>query len=107
MTQDGTPDARAATRLCQLREVLDNLIFRKPDLEAVSRGWEVRREQPFRRVYRDPRWNSIVACADCQGTGQEGARPCPVCDGRGTIRLPDADAAVAPAATSRPVGGRP
>ena len=49
-------------------------------------------------VYRDPRWNSIVACADCRGTGLSGAHACGVCDGRGTLRLApvdtEADAAV-------------
>ena len=51
------------------------LIFREPDLDALARGWEVHRPTPFRRVYRDPRWDSIVACTDCQGTGlRRGAR---------------------------------
>jgi DnaJ-class molecular chaperone len=45
-------------------------------------------------VYRDPRWHSIVACADCGGTGLAGAHECPVCDGRGTLRLAPVDAPV-------------
>jgi hypothetical protein len=89
-----TPLARTATRLNRLRAAVENLIFRQPDLDAVARGWEVHRPTPFRRVYRDPRWHSIVACADCRGTGLDGARACPVCDGRGTVRLADADVAV-------------
>lgn len=89
-----TPLARAATRISRLRVVVENLIFRQPDLDAVTRGWEVHRPTPFRRVYRDPRWHSIVACADCQGSGLDAARACPVCDGRGTVRVADADVAV-------------
>ena len=90
--KERTPDARAATRLSRLRVAIENLIFRKPDLDALARGWEVHRPSTFRRVYRDPRWHSIVACTDCRGTGLEGAHACAVCDGRGTLRLADSDA---------------
>jgi hypothetical protein len=89
-----TPLARTTTRLTRLRVAVENLIFRQPDLDAVARGWEVHRPTPFRRVYRDPRWHSIVACAACRGTGLDATRVCPACDGRGTVRLADADAAV-------------
>jgi hypothetical protein len=89
---DGTTNGRAATRLGRLRDGLAQLIFREPDLDALARGWEVHRPTPLRRVYRDPRWHSIVACTDCQGTGLDGAHECPVCDGRGTLRLAAADA---------------
>jgi hypothetical protein len=75
--------------LSRLRVAVENVIFRQPDLDAVARGWEVHRPTPFRRVYRDPRWHSIVACADCLGTGLNGARACQACDGRGTVRLAD------------------
>ena len=91
---DGTTDGRAATRLGRLRERLAQLIFRETDLDALARGWEVHRPSTFRRVYRDPRWHSIVACTDCQGTGLVGAHECAVCDGRGTLRLTPVDAEV-------------
>lgn len=88
---DGTTDGRAATRLSRLRDRVTQWVFRETDLDALARGWEVHQPSPFRRVYRDPRWNSIVACADCGGTGLAGAHACDVCDGRGTLRLADAD----------------
>jgi hypothetical protein len=91
--KDGTPLARPVTRLSQLRAAIENLIFRQPDLDALARGWEVHRPTPFRRSYRDPRWHSIVACDDCRGAGLGGARACSACDGRGTVRLAEADAA--------------
>jgi hypothetical protein len=88
---DGTTDGRAATRLARLRDRVTRWVFRETDLDAVARGWEVHRPSPFRRVYRDPRWNSVVACADCGGTGLVGAHACDVCDGRGTLRLAPTD----------------
>ena len=88
-----TPEGRPATRLSRLRERVARWIFREPDLDALARGWEVHRPSTFRRVYRDPWWHSIVACTDCRGTGLEGARACAVCDGRGTLRLAEADTA--------------
>ena len=94
MTQR-TPNERAATRISRLRDRLAHLLFREPDLDALARGWQVHRPSTFRRLYRDPRWNSVVACADCQGTGVNVTRACGPCDGRGTLRLADADTAVA------------
>lgn len=38
----------------RLLDAADRRIFRKPDLDAVARGWEVRREHRFRRTYRMP-----------------------------------------------------
>ncbi len=49
--------SRAASWIRMLDEA-DHLIFREPDLDAVARGWEVRREALFRRTYRDPRWDT-------------------------------------------------
>jgi hypothetical protein len=93
---DLTPLPRGATRFSRLRAAIEDLIFGPPDLDAVARGWEVHRPTPFRRVYRDPRWHSIVACDDCRGSGFDGTLACPVCDGRGTVRLVDADATAVP-----------
>ena len=91
--KNSTPEGRPATRLSRLRERVGRWIFREPDLDALARGWEVHRPSTFRRVYRDPRWHSIVVCADCRGTGSAGAHACAVCDGRGTLRLAETDAA--------------
>jgi hypothetical protein len=91
---ESTPDDRVATRLSRLRVAIENLIFRRPDLDALVRGWEVHRPSAFRRIYRDPRWHSVVVCIDCRGTGLDAAHTCSSCGGRGTLRLADADAAV-------------
>ena len=92
--KEDTPDVRVGARSCRLRDFVERLLFRQPDLNALARGWEVHRPLPFRRVYRDPRWDSIAACADCHGTGFAAAHTCCTCSGRGTVRLAGADTAV-------------
>lgn len=72
-------------RLACLLDAADHRFFRAPDLDAVARGWEVRRERRFHRVYRDPRFALISRCSDCSGTGLLGTRPCPACAGQGTV----------------------
>jgi hypothetical protein len=72
-----------------LRDLLEDLLFRRPDIDALSRGWEVHRPTAFRRVYRDPRWHTINTCVECRGTGRTGAHPCPNCAGWGTVRSTD------------------
>lgn len=63
----------------------EDKIFRAPDLDAASRGWQVRRDRPFSRTYRDPRWDFVSACARCSGSGLVGVDECPDCEGDGTI----------------------
>lgn len=74
-------------QLSRIASWLESAIFGGPDLDAIARGWQVRRERPFHRTYRDPRWDTISACPACRGSGTQGAAPCDDCDGRGTIRL--------------------
>jgi hypothetical protein len=81
-----TPPPQPPTLLARLLSALDHAIFRGPDLDAIARGWQVRRERPFHRVYRHPRWDTITACTGCRGSGTSGAAACHDCDGRGTVR---------------------
>jgi hypothetical protein len=65
------------------------------DARATARGWEVRRGARGTRVYRDPRWNTVHACAACGGHGlipADGAA-CPACAGTGVVRSAPAVAA--------------
>lgn len=87
---NGTPSGRSAPRpgwLGRLVEALEQRIFRETDLDAIARGWQVRRGRPFTRTYRDPRWDSISVCPTCQGSGSIGSTLCPRCDGNCTIHI--------------------
>ena len=68
-------------------EVVDRHLFAADDLDAVARGWRVHRKRPFRRTYRDPRWDDVSACSDCDGSGSLHAHPCEHCAGTGTVRV--------------------
>lgn len=94
---------RVAERIRRLCSALDDAIFEQSDLDANARGWEARRDRPFTRTYRDPRWDSIAACPNCQGEGTFGAHPCGECDGRGTVRT-DLNASAEPTRTVRQGG---
>jgi hypothetical protein len=91
-----TPEHRVRTWISDLVERADRFAFGELDLDATARGWEVRRDRPFRRTYRDPRWNTIVECPSCGGEGLDGAHSCGECDGMGTVRREPAPLAGAP-----------
>lgn len=46
-------------------DAIDRFAFREPDLDALARGWEVRRGRRFARTYADPRWATVAACPGC------------------------------------------
>lgn len=62
---ESTPTGPARRWLRRLLDAVDHSAFRDPDLDAVARGWTVRRERRFVRTYRDPRWDSVTACPVC------------------------------------------
>ena len=72
-------------RITRLLDALDRWLFGEPDLRATTRGWTDRRPRRFEREYRDPRWDLVVRCEECEGEGTVGAHTCPDCGGRGRI----------------------
>jgi hypothetical protein len=83
-----TPSRPAATWLTHIVDRIDQFAFREPDMRAIARGWQVRRDRPFTRTYRDPRWDDVAACAVCQGSGTIVAGDCPDCAGVGIRHNP-------------------
>jgi hypothetical protein len=81
-----TPRRAMRTLIARALDVIEHVVFRESDLDAIARGWEVRRNGRLGRAYRDPRWDPVSACPTCHGTGMMGARTCPTCDGIGTVR---------------------
>jgi hypothetical protein len=63
---------------------------------AEANGWTVERGRLGRLSVRDPRFDLIQECSDCGGTSVDRPpqtapcsgcqRPCPTCQGRGTVR---------------------
>jgi hypothetical protein len=94
--RDRTTRHRFRTWISALMERAERYAFGELDLDAVARGWEVRRDSRFRRTYRDPRWDNVLECPSCHGSGVEGADTCAECEGRGTVRPEPAPLAGAP-----------
>lgn len=74
------------TPVGRLLDRLDRMLFRDPDERATARGWQVGRGRVFARTYRDPRFDLLSACMECDGTGLNGVLSCPNCTGTGVLR---------------------
>jgi len=68
---------------------LTGRIFGNVDASARHHGWQVTAAHGgFGRGYRDPRFDSLAACADCIGHGTDArGRSCHICTGTGRIIL--------------------
>ena len=64
-------------------------LFAADDARARGRGWQVtaQRGGPG-RSYRDPRFDLLIRCPQCRGTGVDADdRPCRRCPGTGRLTL--------------------
>lgn len=69
-----------------LLDRIDERVSRPIDDDARRRGWTVTVLPGTRtHVYRDPRWDRRRVCEHCGGSGGDGARPCPPCEGTGVV----------------------
>jgi hypothetical protein len=61
-------------------------LFGVQDRIAIQHGWVItRRHCGLARSYRDPRFDWLRACPQCDGRGVTGDRPCPLCDATGRV----------------------
>ena len=62
-------------------------VFAANDAEARWWGWEItRRWAGLARTYRDPRFDALVSCPRCRGSGEyEEKRGCRRCAGTGRL----------------------
>jgi len=64
-------------------------LFAKPDAWAVRSGWTItQRRGGLSRTYRDPRFDLLIRCTSCGGSGfnHTAARgACPTCGGSGRL----------------------
>ena len=70
------------------RRIGDRL-FAADDAQARGRGWQVTvRCGGLGRRYRDPRFDLLVTCTECDGAGVDADdRPCRRCPGTGRLAL--------------------
>jgi DnaJ-class molecular chaperone len=72
----------AARRIC-------DRLFAAHDARARGRGWLITIQRGGAgRSYRDPRFDLLVTCTECHGTGADAHdRPCRRCPGTGRLTL--------------------
>ena len=62
--------------------------FAMNDTEAYWRGWQITKTHGgLGRRYRDLRFDTLAACAQCAGAGEWADAPCGPCLGTGRITL--------------------
>jgi hypothetical protein len=62
--------------------------FAMNDTEAYWRGWQITKTRGgLGRRYRDIRFDTLAACAQCAGAGGRADTPCGPCLGTGRITL--------------------
>ena len=62
--------------------------FAMNDTEAYWRGWQITKTHGgLGRRYRDIRFDTLAACAQCAGAGEWADAPCGPCLGTGRITL--------------------
>ncbi len=84
-TKNKTPRC-VANWLASLAEKAGNRLFARDDQTARSHGWQVTaRCGGLGRRYRDPRFDTLCACRECEGGGYVGGEPCAVCQGTGRV----------------------
>jgi hypothetical protein len=75
--------------LLRLLSTIGSKIFRADDCYAREHGWQISpRHGGLSRAYRDPRFDSLISCAACNGRGFRPDRTtCPDCGGSGRLDL--------------------
>ena len=83
--------AWAAGRPARLMRAAGDQLFQAGDARASQHGWQVTtRHAGWARTYRDPRFDRLLSCPACRGTGTDAAeeRACGRCAGTGRITVP-------------------
>jgi hypothetical protein len=63
-------------------------MFCAEDTRAIANGWQITRGKlGLSRTYRDPRFDALAACDQCDGSGETADQPCARCAGTGRITL--------------------
>jgi len=81
--------ARVTGRLALLIRAAGDRLFQAEDTRARQYGWQITaRRGGLARTYRDPRFDRLRSCPDCDGIGTDLAEePCERCGGTGRITV--------------------
>lgn len=85
-TTKNKTSSHSASWLARLTEKAGNRLFAGDDQAARNHGWQViARWGGLGRRCRDPRFDTLRACPECEGGGYAGGEPCGVCQGTGRV----------------------
>jgi hypothetical protein len=88
LTSEDKTSTSLVDRLSRLLRNFGDRLFADTDAKARQHGWQVtRRNGGLSRRYRDPRFDSLVRCPSCAGTGGSDAAACGPCRGSGRLTL--------------------
>ena len=88
LTSEDKMSTSLVDRLSRLLRNFGDRLFADTDARARRHGWQVtRRHGGLSRRYRDPRFDSLVRCPSCAGTGGWDAVACGPCGGTGRLIL--------------------
>ena len=67
-------------------EETGNRLFAADDATAREHGWQIiPRHHGLSRQYRDPRFDTLISCPRCRGSGGTDEQPCPACQATGRL----------------------
>jgi hypothetical protein len=98
LAASGSRIGRLSAWFRNISRKIGDRVFAANDEEARWHGWEIiPRHAGLSRRYRDPRFDTLIECPECLGSGtstRNGAvrTPCPACAATGRLRLQAPDA---------------
>ncbi len=83
-TSENNPQGGTDSWLTRLIEAVGSGLFAAHDQQAAQYGWQItHRQGGLGRSYRDARFDTLIVCPRCDGSGTGGRDPCGGCGGTG------------------------
>jgi len=77
LTSENNPRGRTDSWLTTLIGAVGSSLFAAHDQQAAQNGWQItHRQGGLGRSYRDPRFDTLIVCPRCDGSGTGGRDPC-------------------------------
>jgi hypothetical protein len=86
LNSEDKPSTHLVAWMARLLDGIGQRLFASADARAREHGWQItQRSGGLSRSYRDPRFDSLISCPLCKGTGDVDEAPCERCGGTGRL----------------------